>query len=92
MSQNVLTRYVTSAILYLAPQNVTRRCKMGQTSAGEKLVKLRGKRTQEEVSSAVGISTSALSMYECGSRVPRDEIKIRLAKYYNRTVQYIFYS
>ena len=31
---------------------------------GEKLTALRGDRTQQEVSNAVGISSSALAMYE----------------------------
>lgn len=59
---------------------------------GERLVKLRGKRTQAEVAEAVGITPSAYSMYETGERVPRDEIKIRLAKYYKRTVNAIFFA
>ena len=32
---------------------------------GKRLAELRGDKTQEEVARAVGISTSALSMYEC---------------------------
>ena len=35
---------------------------------------------------------SALAMYEAGERVPRDEIKIKLAKIYNRSVNYIFFT
>ena len=31
-------------------------------------------------------------MYEAGERVPRDEIKIKLAKFYNRSVSYIFFT
>lgn len=59
---------------------------------GNKLVELRGKRTQEQVANAVGISVSALSMYECGERIPRDPIKIELAKYYKKSVQAIFFN
>ncbi|MEI3515823.1 MAG: helix-turn-helix transcriptional regulator [Clostridia bacterium] len=55
-------------------------------------MKLRGKRSQEEVATAVGISKSALSMYENGERIPRDEIKIRLARYYNESVESIFFE
>lgn len=65
---------------------------MNKNEIANKLVKLRGKRSQEEVAKAVNISTSALSMYENGSRVPRDEIKIRLAEYYGKSVQFIFFS
>lgn len=60
--------------------------------ASEKLVILRGDKTQAEVADCVKISRSALGMYECGERTPRDEIKVRLANYYNISVQELFYS
>lgn len=63
---------------------------INQTIA-ERLVAARGERTRQEVASAVGISLSALSMYETGQRVPRDEIKVALANYYGKTVQELFY-
>ncbi len=53
---------------------------------------LRGNRTLEEVAKAVGISVSSLGMYETGKRVPRDDVKIRIAKYYQTTVAAIFFS
>lgn len=59
---------------------------------GERLVILRGSRTQEEVAKAVNTSISAIGMYERGERVPRDEIKIRIAKYYKKSVQSIFFD
>lgn len=65
---------------------------MDKNKIAERLIQLRGKRTQAEVAEAVGITPSAYSMYETGERVPRDEIKIRLAKYYKRTVNAIFYA
>lgn len=65
---------------------------MDKNKIAERLIQLRGKRTQAEVSEAVGITPSAYSMYETGERVPRDEIKIRLAKYYKRTVNAIFFA
>lgn len=58
----------------------------------KKLVELRGLKSQNEVSSQIGISTSALSMYENGNRVPRDEIKIKIAKYYKTPVDEIFFK
>lgn len=58
----------------------------------EKLRKLRGNKTRQEVAEACGISVSALAMYEQGERVPRDEVKVKLAKFYNRTVAYIFFT
>lgn len=58
----------------------------------EKLRKLRGNRSRQKVADACGISVSALAMYEAGERVPRDEIKIKLARYYNRSINYIFFA
>ncbi len=59
---------------------------------GERLVELRGDKTQEEVANAVGISKSALSMYERGERIPRDNIKIRISAYYKIPVHKIFFA
>lgn len=59
---------------------------------GKRLMQLRGGKTQEEVAKALGISVSAVGMYERGDRIPRDEIKIAFAKYYDTTVQSIFYT
>lgn len=58
----------------------------------KKLITLRGGRTQEEVAEAVGISRTALSNYEQGLRIPRDEIKIKLAKYFEKSVSEIFFD
>ena len=58
----------------------------------KKLSQLRGDKSQTAVAAAVGISTSALAMYENGHRVPRDEIKIALAKYYGTTVGELFFN
>lgn len=62
------------------------------TGYGDKLKKLRGSKSQETVAKDLGISLSALAMYETEQRMPRDEIKIKLANYYNRTVQFIFFN
>ena len=65
---------------------------MDKSVISERLVKLRGTKSQEKVARATGISPSALSMYENGERVPRDEIKIRLAEYYGTSVEEIFFA
>lgn len=65
---------------------------MDRKQIAEKLVELRGEKTQAEVAENVGISLSALAMYETGKRIPRDEIKIRLANYYGTTVESLFFS
>ncbi len=59
---------------------------------GERLRKLRGERTIVEVAQTCGISASALSMYESGERVPRDEIKVILSKFYKKSVESIFFA
>lgn len=57
---------------------------------GERLRKLRGNLTREFVAKACGVSVSALSMYENGDRIPRDNIKVRIAKLFGKNVQQIF--
>lgn len=59
---------------------------------GERLRTLRGEVPRELICSDLGISYSALSMYENGERVPRDEIKVALARRYNTTVEAIFFT
>lgn len=58
----------------------------------QRLRNLRGDKSREEVANAVNISLSALAMYETGARMPRDEIKVALAKYYSSSVQTIFFN
>ncbi len=58
----------------------------------ERLVEARGNTPRKEVADAVGVSLSALSMYESGQRIPRDEIKVKLAQYYGTTVQALFFT
>lgn len=65
---------------------------MNNKKISKKLMQLRGKQRRDEVASAIGISTSALVMYERGERVPRDDIKIKLANYYGVSVDYIFFT
>lgn len=65
---------------------------MDTEKIGAILVKLRGDRTQMEVAAAIGTCQSALAMYENGTRIPSDEVKKRIAKYYNKTVQEIFFD
>lgn len=66
--------------------------RMRSKDIGTKLSALRGERSQAEVAEDLGISVSALSMYECGNRIPRDEIKIRIANYYGKSVSEIFFA
>lgn len=57
-----------------------------------RLREARAGRYVEDVARACGISVSAIAMYETGRRIPREHIKKRLADYYGKTVQEIFYG
>jgi putative transcriptional regulator len=59
---------------------------------GKKLVELRGEKSREQVAVDIGISYSAIVSYELGERIPRDEIKIKLANYYGVGVGDLFFS
>ena len=61
-------------------------------SVGKMLRDARGEKSQKRVAGDLGISLSALSMYESGERVPRDDLKIRMAHYYGRTVGSLFFG
>lgn len=65
---------------------------MDNLKIAENLRKLRGDKSQREVADAVGVTAMAISLYESGERIPKDEIKVRLAKYYNTTVDAIFFN
>lgn len=59
---------------------------------GDKLKKLRGDKKIDDVAKDLGISYSALCMYERGERIPRDEIKIKLCDYYGVSIEELFFS
>ncbi len=61
-------------------------------TTGTILRKLRGDRTQEEIATALGITKSSWAMYERDERVPRDEVKIRIAKFFGKSVEELFYT
>ena len=65
---------------------------MKKTIIAQKLRDHRGRKTRQEVASTIGISVSALRMYESAERIPRDEVKLALAKYYQTSVQELFFE
>lgn len=65
---------------------------MNTKEIGSRLRDLRGNKSQEVVSRDLGISFSSYSKYEQGLRVPRDEMKIKIANYYSKSVQSIFFD
>lgn len=64
---------------------------MNKSLVAKRLVEIRKGETQEDVARAIGISLSAMAMYETGKRIPRDEIKVKLANHYNTTVEELFF-
>lgn len=61
-------------------------------TVGDRLRALRGDSPREAVAIACGVTASAISMYETGSRMPSDAIKVKLAEYFGKTVQEIFFD
>lgn len=59
-----------------------------------RLVELRNSKnlTQNELAIKVGVAPTSIAMYEAGKRIPRDEVKIRLAKVFGKSVQSIFFT
>jgi len=57
---------------------------------GVRLMKLRGDKTIKEVAEAINVSPGAYCMYESGKRNPRDEVKIRIGKYFGVPAAEIF--
>lgn len=48
--------------------------------------------TQEELANKVGISQSMVALIEAGRREPRRILKIKIAKLFNVTVEWLFYE
>lgn len=65
---------------------------MGEISVGKKLKMLRGARSTAEIAELVGVSESAMKMYELDERVPRDNIKVRIASLYGVSVGSLFFA
>ena len=65
---------------------------MDKEEIGKRLREKRGAISQAEVAQAIGVTPMAISLYESGERIPRDEVKIRLAQYYGCTVDSIFFT
>lgn len=48
--------------------------------------------TQAELAYKLGISPSAMSAYENGTRIPRDEVKVRIAEFFGVSVLDVFFA
>ena len=63
------------------------------TRIGKKIKELRTGRglTETAMAKEIGVSQSAVQMYESGNRIPRDEIKIKIAVFFGLPIETIFY-
>lgn len=59
---------------------------------GNRLRELRGIRPRTKVAALMGISYSALCKFETGDRIPNDDMKQRIADFYGKSVQQLFFS
>ena len=50
------------------------------------------KETQADVAKAIGVSGGSYGMYETGERIPRDDVKVKIANHFGTTVQSIFFE
>lgn len=67
---------------------------MDNMKIAKRLKKLRTgmKKSQAEVAAACDLTPSAYANYENGIRIPKDVHKVALAKYFNTTVDALFFS
>lgn len=65
---------------------------MNSEKIAARLIALRGSQSREKTAADLGISLSAVTMYEKGQRIPRDEIKEKIADYYGVSIEDIFFG
>ena len=63
-----------------------------RTIIGERLRHLRGNRTLNEVARELNVSEMAVSFWERGERMPNDDMKVKIAAFYKRSVTSIFFK
>lgn len=59
---------------------------------GQKLIALRGEQDIDMVAKSIGVTKQAIWNYENDKRIPRDDIKRKIAKYYKTSVESIFFN
>ena len=67
---------------------------MKKSNFGERLreIRLQKNMTQEQIAKKLNLAVSTIGMYETGERIPRDEIKKKIAKYYDVSIEYLFFE
>lgn len=58
---------------------------------GQRLKKLRGSRSLEDVANALEVTPMAVSLWERGERMPSDNMKVKIAAYYKKSVMALFF-
>lgn len=65
---------------------------MDKKAIGQRLIAARGGMSQVQAAKAIGITRSALSMYETAKRVPNDDVKIAISVVYKVPIQELFFK
>jgi len=63
----------------------------GETGIGDRIRQFRGSASQKETAQKIGISVAALQAYETGERIPRDEVKLAMARYFHTSIRELFF-
>ena len=62
------------------------------TTVGQRLRALRGDKTKKEIATALGVSFSTYVKYERDERKVNDTVKMKIAEYYGKSVESIFFA
>jgi DNA-binding XRE family transcriptional regulator len=75
-------------------QKTERRDEMNKQEIGRRLKALRieKKMTQMDLSKELGIPQATIASYETGARMPMDETKVQLARFFGVTIDELFYA
>lgn len=65
---------------------------MDRKAIGTMLKELRGERSMAEVAKELGCTAMAISLWERGKRIPSDDMKIKIAAFYGKSVAEIFFT
>jgi len=65
---------------------------MDKEKIAKKVKEIRGNKPVEEVALFLGVTASAVMMYERGKRVPKDSVKVKYAEFSGENVQSIFFD
>lgn len=63
-----------------------------RAEVGHRLRNLRGTKSREEMARDLGVTAQAIWNYENAFRTPGDDLKIKMAEYFGKTVQEIFFD